>query len=94
MTAPGEPVIIDGGSPACRRLLLGARDRISGLLAGTVIHLTTSDPASPIDLPAWCHVTSHSYLGAIPAATSTYALRTIPRTCHHRPGFSLAPCLS
>jgi tRNA 2-thiouridine synthesizing protein A len=77
MTAPGEPVVIDGGDRACVRLLLELRDRIAGLPAGTVIHLTASDPAAPIDLPAWCHLTGHTYLGAIPAATPTYALRTI-----------------
>jgi tRNA 2-thiouridine synthesizing protein A len=77
MTPPGEPVVIDGGDRACVRLLLELRDRISDLPAGTLIHLTASDPAAPVDLPAWCHLTGHAYLGAVPAATPTYALRTI-----------------
>jgi len=78
MTPPqGEPVAIDGGGLACVRLLLELRDRISGLPAGTLIHLTASDPAAPAGLPAWCHLTGHAYLGAVPAATPTYALRTI-----------------
>jgi tRNA 2-thiouridine synthesizing protein A len=64
-----EPVIIDGGDRSCVRLLLELRTRISGLPAGTVIHLIASDPAAPIDLPAWCHLTGHAYLGPIPAAT-------------------------
>jgi cytochrome P450 len=54
---PREPVIIDGGGRACVRLLLELRSRISGLPGGTVIHLFASDPAAPIDLPAWCHLT-------------------------------------
>ena len=74
---PGEPVAIDGGDLACVRLLLELRNRISGLPAGTLIHLTASDPAAPVDLPAWCHLTGHAYLGAVPAATPTYALRTV-----------------
>jgi tRNA 2-thiouridine synthesizing protein A len=77
MTAPGEPVVIDGGDCACARLLLELRDRIASLPAGTIIHLTASDPAAPIDLPAWCHLSGHAYLGAIPAAMPAYALRTI-----------------
>ncbi|WP_250563639.1 sulfurtransferase TusA family protein [Sphaerisporangium fuscum] len=38
--------------------------------------LIASDPAAPIDLPAWCHLTGHTYLGPVPgAAVATYALR-------------------
>lgn len=34
--------------------------------------------AALIDLPAWCHLTGHHYLGPVPASASpTYALRTI-----------------
>jgi tRNA 2-thiouridine synthesizing protein A len=61
------------------RLLLELRARISGLPAGTVIHLIASNPAAPIDLPAWCHLTGHAYLGPVPAAVRpTYAIRTVP----------------
>jgi tRNA 2-thiouridine synthesizing protein A len=70
-------VIIDGGGRAGVRLLLELRSRISGLPGGTVIHLFASDPAAPIDLPAWCHLTGHSCLGPVPAATRpAYAMRT------------------
>jgi tRNA 2-thiouridine synthesizing protein A len=72
---PG-PVVIDGGDRACIALLLELRARISGLSPGTVIHLIASDPAAPIDLPAWCHLTGHAYLGPISAAAQVYALRT------------------
>lgn len=44
---PGDPVVIDGGDRACVRLLLELRARISGLPAGTVIHLVASDLAEP-----------------------------------------------
>jgi tRNA 2-thiouridine synthesizing protein A len=71
------PVVIDGGDRACVRLLLELRERITGLPAGTLIHLIATDPAAPIDLPAWCHLTGHTYLGPIPPVdgTPTYALR-------------------
>jgi tRNA 2-thiouridine synthesizing protein A len=58
-------------------LLLELRARLTDLPAGTVIHLIASDPAAPIDLPAWCHLTGHTYLGSVPASSPTYALRTI-----------------
>jgi tRNA 2-thiouridine synthesizing protein A len=67
-------VVIDGGDRACVSLLLELRARIDGLPGGTIIHLVASDPAAPIDLPAWCHLTGHTYLGPVPAtATPTYA---------------------
>ncbi|WP_433462273.1 sulfurtransferase TusA family protein [Spirillospora sp. CA-128828] len=70
-----DPVIIDGGDRSCVRLLLELRGHIADLTAGTVIHLIASDPAAPIDLPAWCHLTGHIYLGPVEAATPTYALQ-------------------
>jgi tRNA 2-thiouridine synthesizing protein A len=73
---PPEPVVIDGGNRACVALLLELRAGICALPAGTVIHLIASDPAASIDLPAWCHLTGHAYLGSIRAATPAYALRT------------------
>jgi tRNA 2-thiouridine synthesizing protein A len=76
VTPPPKPVALDGGDRACVALLLELRARISGLPAGTVIHLIASDPAAPIDLPAWCHLTGHAYLGPIRAAPPAYALRT------------------
>jgi len=76
MTPPPEPVVIDGGDRACVALLLELRTCISHLAAGTVIHLIASDPAASIDLPAWCHLTGHAYLGPVRAATPAYALRT------------------
>ncbi|HEX6473043.1 MAG TPA: sulfurtransferase TusA family protein [Streptosporangiaceae bacterium] len=78
MTSPSaDPVVIDGGDRACVRLLLELRARIADLPAGTIIHLIATDPAAPIDLPAWCHLTGHTYLGPVsPAgARPVYALR-------------------
>ena len=74
VSQPRDPVVIDGGDRACVRLLLELRARISGLPAGTVIHLIASDPAAPLDLPAWCHLTGHAYLGPVPAPRPTYAM--------------------
>ncbi|MFD0904969.1 sulfurtransferase TusA family protein [Actinomadura sediminis] len=71
-----EPVVIDGGDRACVRLLLELRGRLADLPAGTIVHLMATDPAAPIDLPAWCHLTGHAYLGPLDdAPTPTYALR-------------------
>ncbi len=59
-------VHIDGGDLGCAQLLVLLRDRARDLPAGTVVHLTTSDPVAPVDLPAWCRMTGHRYLGPVP----------------------------
>ncbi|GAB3677408.1 hypothetical protein GCM10027589_47610 [Actinocorallia lasiicapitis] len=72
-------VTIDGGDKACVKLLLELRGRIAALPGNTLIHLIALDPAAPLDLPAWCHLTGHTYLGPLPGTHHpTYALRTTP----------------
>ena len=85
------PVVIDGGDRSCVRLLMELRGRIAEMEPGTVVHLIASDPAAPIDLPAWCHLTGHAYLGPVDGAASpTYALRVAARRPPDRPGVPLA----
>lgn len=75
---PQDPILIDGGDRACIHLLLELRTAIADLPADTLIHLIATDPAASIDLPAWCHLTGHHYLGPVPnTSRPTYALRTV-----------------
>lgn len=55
--------IIDGGDRACGELLIVLAARARQLSAGRRIRLLASDPAAPLDVPAWCHLTGHHYLG-------------------------------
>ncbi|MFI6515325.1 sulfurtransferase TusA family protein [Spirillospora sp. NPDC050679] len=74
------PLVIDGGDRSCVRLLLELRGRLADLPAGTLVHLIASDPAAPLDLAAWCHLTGHTYLGPLPeTAAPTYALQVADR---------------
>ena len=80
-----EPVLLDGGERRCVQLLIELRDLVDGLAPGIVVHLIATDPAAPLDLPAWCHLTGHTYLGPLPTAPRpTYALqvRGEVRTTH------------
>ncbi|NUW39482.1 sulfurtransferase TusA family protein [Nonomuraea rhodomycinica] len=73
---PPPDLVVDGGDRLCVRLLIELRAHVAAARPGAVIHLIASDPAAPIDLPAWCHLTGNDYLGQVPgAARSTYALR-------------------
>ncbi|MEO5747528.1 MAG: sulfurtransferase TusA family protein [Humibacillus sp.] len=58
-----SPHLIDGGDRACGELLIVLAARARQLSPGSLIRLLASDPAAPLDVPAWCHLTGHSYLG-------------------------------
>lgn len=73
---PGVIYHVDGGDLACARLLIRLRNVVAGLADGDVVHLATTDPVAPIDLPVWCRMTGHTYLGPVPGrVTPTYAVR-------------------
>lgn len=55
--------VIDGGDRACGELLLVLAARIRTLAPRSTLRLLATDPAAAIDLPAWCHLTGHQYLG-------------------------------
>lgn len=68
---------LDGGDLGCAKLLILLRARVAELPAGDVVHLSTVDPVAPIDLPVWCHMTGHEYLGTVPGEIPTYAVRVV-----------------
>lgn len=77
---PGDPYVLHGGDRGCARLLILLRDVARDLPQGAVIHLETTDPVAPIDLPAWCRMTGHEYLGRVPGeGIPTYGVRVPER---------------
>ncbi|MGW2252618.1 sulfurtransferase TusA family protein [Kitasatospora sp. NPDC001660] len=85
---PAPDLSIDGTGLLCVQLLLRLRGRISGHPAGTVVHIHTTDPAAPLDLPAWCHLTGHEYLGPVPHPATdheVYAIRLTATALPTRP---------
>jgi len=49
----------------CVQVLLRLRPVVEGLPPGAIVDVVTDDPAAPLDLPAWCHLTGHHYMGPI-----------------------------
>ncbi|MEU3040763.1 sulfurtransferase TusA family protein [Streptomyces diastaticus] len=74
---PAADITVDGTGLLCVSLLLRLRKRIDGAVRATVAHVIATDPAAPLDLPAWCHMTGHHHLGPVPDAADApvYALR-------------------
>ncbi|MER6104804.1 sulfurtransferase TusA family protein [Streptomyces sp. NPDC001832] len=73
---PAADITVDGTGLLCVTLLLRLRARIADAEPGTVVYVIATDPAAPLDLPAWCHMVGHDYLGPVPGADrAVYALR-------------------
>ncbi|WP_086729905.1 sulfurtransferase TusA family protein [Streptomyces carpinensis] len=89
--APDPPeradITVDGTGLLCVTLLLRLRAAIESAAPGTLVHVIATDPAAPLDLPAWCHMTGHTYLGSVPASVEqpVYALRIAPGAHPTRP---------
>jgi tRNA 2-thiouridine synthesizing protein A len=49
----------DAGDLACGELLIELRRRMLGLAPGDVLRVRATDPAAPLDIPAWCWSTGH-----------------------------------
>jgi uncharacterized membrane protein len=68
MTTPRLPepaALIDGGDLGVGNgLLMLLREHLDRLPAGAVVAVRTSDPSAAHDLPAWCRIMAHPYLGA------------------------------
>ncbi|OMI35459.1 sulfurtransferase TusA family protein [Streptomyces sparsogenes] len=60
---PAPDITVDGTGLLCVNLLLRPRKEIDAASPGTVAHVIATDPTAPLDLPAWCHMTGHHYLG-------------------------------
>jgi tRNA 2-thiouridine synthesizing protein A len=75
-SVPAADITVDGTGLLCVTLLLRLRDRIQHAQPGAIVHIIATDPAAPLDLPAWCHMTGHTYVGPAPAHDQpVYALR-------------------
>ncbi|MFF4962767.1 sulfurtransferase TusA family protein [Streptomyces sp. NPDC001222] len=69
-------ITVDGTGLLCVTLLMRLGKEIDGAEPGSVVHVVATDPAAPLDLPAWCHLTGHHYLGPAPGDDRpVYALR-------------------
>jgi len=57
--------LLDAGSGGCEEgALLKLRDLMRGLEPGQVLEVRSTDPGVREDLPAWCRLTGHEFLGA------------------------------
>lgn len=57
--------LLDAGSGGCEEgALLKLRELMSGLDSGQVLEVRSTDPGCREDIPAWCRLTGHEFLGS------------------------------
>jgi tRNA 2-thiouridine synthesizing protein A len=68
MAAPERPARIDEHLDArqllCPLPVIRTQNRIASMAAGAVLEVLATDPGVLQDIPAWCRVHGHGYIGA------------------------------
>lgn len=77
-------ITVDGTGLLRITLLLKLRTHIADAEPGSVVHVIATDPAALLDLPAWCHMAGHTYLGPV-LDRGVYALRLTADALRTRP---------
>ena len=55
-------VAYDAGDLSCGELVMELHRRMRTLRPGDVLAVRATDPAAPLDIPAWCHTTGHALI--------------------------------
>jgi TusA-related sulfurtransferase len=68
---------LDMRGTLCPLPIIELAKRISDVAVGEVVAVVSDDPAARADVPAWCRMRGHDYLGERPAdgATAYLVLR-------------------
>ena len=73
----GEPILtVDARGSLCPVPIIELARRIGDVAIGAVIAVLSDDPAARADVPAWCRMRGHDYVGERPADSGTaYLIR-------------------
>lgn len=74
--------MLDCRGKRCPLPVIELARRIGDVGVGNVVAVVADDPAARVDIPAWCRMRGHDYVGEAPAAdgTPSYAVRRRPPT--------------
>ena len=76
--APAPALTIDALGKKCPIPIIMLADRIGEVRIGQTVEVLADDPAAKTDLPAWCALKSHEFVGAaaLPAGWSFLVRRS------------------
>jgi len=74
---PEPDLTLDCRSMRCPQPVIELARRIADVPAGGVVAVLADDPAAATDVPAWCRLRGHEYLGAndTESGASSYLVR-------------------
>lgn len=80
MSEEAEPaeVVVDARGRRCPLPVIDLAKVAAGLAEGAVVTVVADDPAAGVDIPAWCRLRGHDFLGEQPAdspAANAYRVR-------------------
>lgn len=71
-------VVVDAVGRRCPLPVIDLARRIADIPVGAVIEVHADDPAAAADIPAWCRMRAHEYVGARPVgAVTAYQVRRL-----------------
>jgi TusA-related sulfurtransferase len=66
---PREPIVVDARGRRCPLPVIDLARAASLAPVGALIEVLADDPAATSDIPAWCRMRGHTYLGVFPFDT-------------------------
>jgi len=61
--APAAPVVIDTLGMACPIPIIRLAKAVETAEAGTIFEILSDDEGSKVDIPVWCRMRHHEFLG-------------------------------
>ncbi len=58
--------VYDSVDQGCGDFIMDLRGVMRGLPPGSVLMIASRDAGAPVEIPAWCRMTGHSLLDALP----------------------------
>jgi tRNA 2-thiouridine synthesizing protein A len=62
-----DPEVLDCRGQRCPLPVIELARRLPELPVGAVLRVLADDPAAAVDIPAWCRMRGHEYVGAMAA---------------------------
>lgn len=62
----GAPTVLDERGRPCPLPIIALGRTMAGLSEGAIVELLSDDPAARYDVPAWCRMTGHTFVGEAP----------------------------
>jgi len=74
-----SPLVVDARGLRCPLPVIRLAQVALDAPAGTVVEVWATDPAARADVPAWCRMRGHDYLGEVETAGdhAAYRVRTV-----------------